>query len=257
MWNILCVPRILVQCQCTSPWNKFVRDTVWENISNSNINTDKLLHFSTIWEDFPGCSVICRLSVAFSAAWISLGIWRCLLCGNAVVMSCKSALSMLIFLAKPLALFQGPFKSWWQCPQLQQEPLHFHSCFFSLSAWKNEPEKVWPLLGESSIAEHELLLLTLSSFLDARGGLVMAQYHFFGHQPLCLPSRCSKPSHLAASALERQLQPFQWSRYSLPGPDAKTWSFLYFSPTLQKSVLQEFSNFLKQPLPGSCRLGES
>ena len=113
----------------TPPWNKSVRDIVWGNVSDSSIYTAKLLHFSTVWKDFPGCSVICRLSVAFSAALMSLGIWRCLLCGNAVVMSCKSAWSMLIFLAKPLGLFQGPAKSWWRCPRRSMSPCTFIVAF--------------------------------------------------------------------------------------------------------------------------------
>lgn len=57
-----------------------------ENISSNYIITAKLLHFSTIWKDFPGCSVICRLSAALSAAWIPLGscavMQECLQCAN-------------------------------------------------------------------------------------------------------------------------------------------------------------------------------
>lgn len=229
-----------------------LRDTVWENTSNSNIDTAKLLHFSTIWKDFPGCSVICRLSVASSAAWICLGIWRCLLCGNAVVMSCKSALSMLIFLAKPLALFQDPVKSWWWCPQLQHEPLHFYCCFFSLSAGKDELEKVWPLLGESSSwlnMNSSCWPFPLSWMLGWIGDGTAPFLFLAVSLYICHPAEGKIWAVMFVSASLREAAEIVWLKHVLRCKDTVIFYIFVFP---QKSVFQEFGDPLRQPLPASC-----
>lgn len=126
----------------------------------------------------------------------------------AVVLSCKSALSVLIFLAKPLALFQGPAKSWRLCPQLQHQPLCFYlgfSSLISMEGWtrKSLTSAWWELIR----AEHELLLLTLSSFLDSRVGLPVQHCYFgglFGNQSPHFPSYWTKDLKLHVyTALER------------------------------------------------------
>lgn len=152
-------------------------------------------------------------------------------------MSCKSALSMLIFLDKPLALIQGPFKSWWQCLQPQLRLCTFMLLFLSYSSkrqiWKSLVCAWWELImaGHKLLCSDPFLLLGLQHWWwHSTSFFIFFSFGFFffflsASTFAILLKEGSEALCLSMPVLERHQKSFDWSTYS----DAWIRSFLIFS----------------------------